>query len=1037
MKMEEADIEPIKKIENSTLLYPYNGRSLNLIDKFYIFGYNYLTLKKLLIDENPNISENNLNNNEHRGYFKIEEEPSILSELTHDFNKQLVDPETIQNLIFPNGLPIYYRIDDNSRNSISEFDKTNNNKIDFSDNNIGCPKSTRAVFSCHPLEGKNSRKCQNGFAYTFYRKFWEKKEIKGIKYIFYVPYTFCVISEFPFYKSFEKLFRCIRKMFSQQNIYIPLELLLYKIILLTPSPINTDVILDLDLLCNQAKLFPQKTNKELPIRRSMSGIVSYNFRKKGINFNSPNKYIKDDFIVLEESDFLPLDPTKQKINQININPLETKIKFKYLSGYPLVQFNLAKVLFHTLSIEDIIKVFIFSFLESNIIFFSEDNEFLTLTINAYANFNYPLNDAEYYYNIGAISLKDFHNDHPFGIKNSSSIIAINNKFVENYLAETNKIDEHLIVDLDNGELMVSGAENDHSYFKIIELIKKIITEPKNNFEETNFYHAIINLNTRLKEAFNKKAIYENKDFIDFNDEPYIGSIDELNKNIQEAFYECVIILSLYFYENVLIQEDKQKKKDDDNFMKIEYNKNYIRDDKYKKEELLLIKELLDSMKFRSSFSQFVMEHNPIDLYKIPLTFSDEFLSIFSKLKFEKNTLNIKYFELIDKLYLTKKLEEIETIDFSSDMNKYIKNFKDIFDREIQERNKKKANNDISKVVKINVNQQKSDLNYQTYELDERILHRYLHIIMNLTQGKYLEFISDNFKKEENLIMEISMTEVESRIEDFCITNKYLTQDDLCSSNIIILFALCLKYFPDNFECDTYLSNLLQDFRIFRKYISLFLQIIYKIYKQSLEENNYKITDRMILCFYKCFNYVRNRNLVPNENLMFIINKILRLLYDEEKKNKKENDINEEKDINNEEVNLNINKRNLYIIYNFCSAQTLGEKTIVDRVNKEQKGMFNLNVNQKVETVFPKIRFSLSINEKFESLFICQKDLYKSLSMEYNKYIELLDFKEIDKKLILDSCLNILVFIRNSLYFQDFDEVTKILENIFYIFIKNE
>ena len=100
-------------------------------------------------------------------------------------------------------------------------------------------------------------------------------------------------------------------------------------------------------------------------------------------------------------------------------------------------------------------------------------------------------------------------------------------------------------------------------------------------------------------------------------------------------------------------------------------------------------------------------------------------------------------------------------------------------------------------------------------------------------------------------------------------------------------------------------------------------------------------------------------------------------------------------------------------------------------------MFNLNVNQKIETVFPKIRFSLSINEKFESLFICQKDLYKSLSMEYNKYIELLDFKEIDKKLILDSCLNILVFIRNSLYFQDFDEVTKILENIFYIFIKNE
>ena len=45
-----------KKIENSISLYPYDGRAPNLIDKFYIFGYNYLTLKKYLIDENPKIS---------------------------------------------------------------------------------------------------------------------------------------------------------------------------------------------------------------------------------------------------------------------------------------------------------------------------------------------------------------------------------------------------------------------------------------------------------------------------------------------------------------------------------------------------------------------------------------------------------------------------------------------------------------------------------------------------------------------------------------------------------------------------------------------------------------------------------------------------------------------------------------------------------------------------------------------------------------------------------------------------------------------
>ena len=77
------------KIENLEPLYPFNGRSTNLIDKFYIFGYNYLTLKKYLLDQNPKISEIKLNN-QNIGVFKFDEEPSILYEITHDFNKQII-----------------------------------------------------------------------------------------------------------------------------------------------------------------------------------------------------------------------------------------------------------------------------------------------------------------------------------------------------------------------------------------------------------------------------------------------------------------------------------------------------------------------------------------------------------------------------------------------------------------------------------------------------------------------------------------------------------------------------------------------------------------------------------------------------------------------------------------------------------------------------------------------------------------------------------------------------------------------------------
>ena len=45
----------LEKKENLITLYPFNGQSPYLIDKFYIIGYNYLTLEKLLINETPKI----------------------------------------------------------------------------------------------------------------------------------------------------------------------------------------------------------------------------------------------------------------------------------------------------------------------------------------------------------------------------------------------------------------------------------------------------------------------------------------------------------------------------------------------------------------------------------------------------------------------------------------------------------------------------------------------------------------------------------------------------------------------------------------------------------------------------------------------------------------------------------------------------------------------------------------------------------------------------------------------------------------------
>ena len=1045
----EIEIKQKKKIENSSPLYPYNGRSLNLIDKFYIFGYNYLTLKKYLIDNPPKISEIKLNL-ENFGSFKLNEEPSTLSEIAHDYNKEIIGSELIKKLIYPNDLNILFGVKDRenivyrrqgfTRTNSKDFDTDPFSKVEFIENKSECSTVFKTIFTLTPMEGNNSRKCQNGFAYTFYRKFWKTLKEGDKEYIFYIPYTFCIISEYPYYMSYERLFKFIRIMFAQQSTYIPIEILIYKIISLTPSPINTDVILDLDLMCNQKKIFSDEYNKGSDtLKRSVTD-KNITYKPNFGNVKPIRKVLlPDDFDIIEEGEIPSID-TNQKIKD---DAYDKKIKFKYLSGYPLIQYNLAKVLFHTLSVDKIINIFLFSFLEQNIIFFSEDIEYLSLTINSYANLNYPLNDAQYFYNMGVISLDSFQNDNSiFGIKSFSSIIAINNKFVPDYLTKAIKIGGHIVVDLDNGDLKIAKENNENdNNDKLNELINNILEDNPNYkyLEGTYLYIMIKRLSNSLNEILKMKNIFFNQDFTYYTDDKNQFSIEEINKSIQEAFYESILILSLYIYENILILEEnnkKTKKEKKKNYMKIEFGMSYKNDIKYKKEEILIINELLDSMKLKGTFDQFIMEHNPIDLYKIPLTYMDEFVSFFFKKKFGVKTEGIKYFKLIDELYNSKKLKKIINIDFKSDIDKYIDNFRKQINREIFENDKKKFNCDESIFVKISDYQHKKIIQYQTYELDDRILLKYIYIIKNLSPGKYLKLISDNFFKEENCIKEINMTEVESRIEEFCILDDYFSDEDLLCINIILLFSLSLKYFPENFSHDTNLSVLLQSFTIFRKYISILLQILYKLYMQSLQEKNNNMKNKMKFCFYIIINFIRTKKLVPNEYLMYIINKFFESILEEDDEGMGGNEIKEENGMIIDESIFKKMQKNLFITYNFSSHKFYNEKFIFTKFKKDKTAFLSIDIGENIETITPKIKYIFYRDKKFRKIdtyFLNQKEIYTLLINEYNKYYQTLDFGVLNREKILFSCMNIFIYLRNDDFFKSLEEIKTIMENIFYIF----
>ena len=1105
-----------KKVENTkdnnlNKLYPFNGRSQFLIDKFYIIGYNYLTLHRLLINNLPkSLEEDNEKETKEPHKFNIEEFPNILNEITSDFKKEGLPNETILQMIYPKKIDFYYTSEEcdhqpSKYNKSYKIDKDNFCKIDFKKNEKNFPlfpKSYKVVFSSNPQSENNSKKSINGFAYIFYKQFNEHKYHDKKKYTYYIPYTFCIISEFPYFNSFNKLCKNIKRIYIQKAIYIPIEILIHNIVTLSPSPINSDVIIDLNSSVNQFNSFGNFNNAISSITTSEikqnKETNKENSPKKSFNPKHDSKPIRNSQVPLKKrfsyvDDSNINDTNKKQPNSritssgkdllLNINKENRPgvIKFKFLSGYPLIQYNLAEVLLHNLNPEKVIIIFLFTFLEKDVIFFSKDIEYLTLTLNAYLNLNFPLNDEKYYFIGTAISFEDFSNGNgEFGLKNYTSIIGINDQFRSDYKNKNLKIGDHLVIDLDRGEIYQGFDEgnsnvNDKNK-KIIKLIKRLCeTSEEDKIKKITLYHAIKNLSERLKNLYanihDSKKIPEK--FMDFNGEDiqyhsiksninsgFYRTINEKNREIQEAFYEFVHNVCLYFYENLSIkaQEDegyknskKTGKSDREQNMNIIFNKDYqkLHDFTYTEEELIFLDELTDTMKFQSFVFGFLQSYNPIDLYKIPLTFTEEFLSIISRKKEQLSKKNISFFSLIDSLYYSGKKNEEKKVNFDLINFNYFKKYKAYFDREIQDKEIVKYYPNNRNLIKYlnsktkkehekneNDNIQKN-LMYQTYELDDDILLKYLHFTKNLNAKEYLGAFYGSFYIEENILKNINLNEIETKIENYCINNKILSTSDICCANIILLFTLSLKSLRETVDCQTFLGILFQDFTVFRKYYSVLLRMIYRLYKDPINKKNYTST----LCYYPCINSIRLKKLVPNEDLLIMINHFNKInigeelnlqeeVKEEDKKTEKNNDVK----LYGEDLNeIPITPENLYVYHNFTQERFVKEKEIVKSVNKymfSEQVEINLIRGGKIT---PKIRFNNGIH-KIESFFISQKILLDSLFNEFNKYVDDLDDNKLNSKIILDACLNIFIFMRNNDEFLGKDDIFEVLQCIFYIFM---
>ena len=700
------------------------------------------------------------------------------------------------------------------------------------------------------------------------------------------------------------------------------------------------------------------------------------------------------------------------------------IKFGFLRGYPLIQYNLSKVLLSSMSPQDVIIIFLYTFLEKDVIFFSKKIEYLSLTINAYQNLNFPLNDEKYYFINGCVSYDNF-------IKGNSSFVGsafttitgINDSYNSEYLNNNNvRLKEHLSVDLDSGEIHqeIDNNKNSNNDKKFLNFIKKVCKSSEYKENDTILFREIWKLHDNLKKF---RDLNDNFSYIYYDKKIKIKNI-----KIQESFYGFINNICIYLYRNLKVHSNQNR----NDTIKMEvYFDNNNSDYTYNNEEKFFLNELQDTMKFQSFIYGFIQSYNPIDLYKIPLTFTEEFISILSRKNIKTDQL--KFLSLIDDFYYKMGKERFD-IDFLPFLLQYYKKYKKDFDRLILEnsKNSKIKNDDI-----VFYDEEKEEIFYRWMELDNKIIIHYLNLIKNLDKNEYNQIFYLAVFIKQNIIKEVFLRDIENEIELHFINENLISKSDICCGNIILLFTLALKNFKSSNGITPFLDTLFYDFIIFRKYYAILMNIAYKLTVECSNKKSYLQVDNFLNSYYACVNSISEKNLVPNEQLMDIIKKFNSIDIKKLGNAKKEEEQKKEKKDTFDEFSEPITKENLFMIYNFNSKGIINEPQLLSNVNKnnmDKKLEIDISLSKKNIKITPKLRF-LNSKKTFESEIYSQKYILEMLTKEYDKFNEDLDNEKLDSKFLLEAIMNIFLFVRNSDEFKNKSEISKVLHTIFYIYFE--
>ena len=276
-----------------------------------------------------------------------------------------------------------------------------------------------------------------------------------------------------------------------------------------------------------------------------------------------------------------------------------------------------------------------------------------------------------------------------------------------------------------------------------------------------------------------------------------------------------------------------------------------------------------------------------------------------------------------------------------------------------------------------------------------------------------------------------MNLIEDSIEKNLMELNLITANDICFSNIIILFIISMKNLKFKNDSHIFITSLFRHAKIFRNYYRMLMEVICILLMDSIKNENYEEAGNYIMIYFYYINSLRSLRLIPNENLYRYIKKFESIATDNFNKIVElENSNNKEIEIDDEELNY------VYISRNFTPLRTIEEEEVIQYKNKLLNNDLKTVLDEAVilKVFNPRITFN-NKKLKLDFLIISQIDVFTKLKNSYNTYIlNGLDITKLNLPNLLGICANILIYFKYMEDFNEKEEVNNILIEIYNVYL---